>query len=286
MDVSIIIPVQDSEIELLAASLEGVFAQRYGEGGIEVIVVRYGAVSSRELPPVPAGHDVQVLAVNQPSPYAARNLAASRATGEALLFTESGCVPEPDWVRAHVATLRDGAATISVGHVAPARSTRSVDLFLSYENVRDAWVFASPYWQHYFGRPKNMAVTRHRFETHGPFVEVMRGADSKLVQRIAREISCSEVGLTQGAIVRQQSVRGLPSCYRDRFRHAFALRKHRSGHAAPIPLEQRIRLFRETLAERRYGVVSAAALFLFLGAGILTFRVGGLAAAIAERTNR
>ena len=286
MDVSIIIPVQASEMDLLAASLEGVFAQRYAEGAIEVFVVRYGTASASELPPLPDGRDVPVLAVDHPSPYAARNLAASRAAGEALLFTEPGCVPEPDWVSAHVATLRNGAATISVGHVAPARSTRSVDLFLSYENVRDAWVFGCPHWQHYFGRPKNMAVARRRFETHGPFVEVMRGADSKLVQRVAREISCSEVALTQAAIVRQQSVRGLPSCYRDRFRHAFALRKHRSGHAAPIPVEQRVHLFRETLAERRYGSVSAAALFVFLGAGILTFRLGGLAAAIAERTNR
>ena len=286
MDVSIIIPVQESEMNLLAASLEGVFGQRYGDGGIDVIVVRYGAAGPRELPRVPAGRDIRVLAVNHSSPYAARNLAASRATGEALLFTEPGCVPDPDWVAAHVGTLRDGAATISVGHVAPARSTRSVDLFLAYENVRDAWVFASPYWQHYFGRPKNMAVARRRFETHGPFVEVMRGADSKLVQRVAREISCREVALAQRAVVRQQSIRGLPSCYRDRFRHAFALRKHRSGHAAPIPLEQRVRLFRETLAKQRYGAGSAAALFLFLGAGILTFRVGGVAAAIAERTKR
>jgi Glycosyl transferase family 2 len=282
MDVSIVIPVQASELDHLAASLGGVFAQRYAAGRIEVFVVQYGAASPIRLPAMPGGREVQVLAVGHPSPYAARNLAASRATGDALLFTEPGCVPDPDWVSAHVAALRDGPATISVGHVAPGRSTRSVELFLSYENVRDAWVFACPTWQHYFGRPKNMAVARRRFETHGPFVEVMRGADSKLVQRVARELSCSEVVLTQGAIVRQQSVRGLPSCYRDRFRHAFALRTHRSGHAAPIPLEQRVLLFRETLAERRYGPVGAAALFLFLGAGILTFRLGGWAAAAAD----
>jgi len=286
MDVSIIIPVQASESDLLAGSLGGVFAQRYDAGRIEVFVVQYGAAAPTPLGPIPDGRDVQVLAVDHPSPYAARNLAASRATGEVLLFTEPGCVPDPDWVSAHVATLRDAAATISVGHVAPARSTASVELFLSYENVRDAWVFGCPHWQHYFGRPKNMGVSRRRFETHGPFVEVMRGADSKLVQHVAREISCSEVALTKGAVVRQQSVRGLPSCYRDRFRHAFALRTHRSGHAAPIPLEQRMQLFRDTLAQRGYGPLRATALFLFLGAGILTFRLGGLAASLAAHTKR
>jgi hypothetical protein len=110
----------------------------------------------------------------------------------------------------------------------------------------------------------------------------MRGADSKLVQRVAREIACGEVALTQNAVIRQVVVRGLPSCYRDRFRHAHALRTHRSGHAAPIALDQRIRLFRETLAERGYGPLRAAGLFVLLGAGILTFRLGGWTAAAAR----
>ena len=40
MDVSIVIPVQASELDLLPASLGGVFAQRYDAGRIEVFVVQ------------------------------------------------------------------------------------------------------------------------------------------------------------------------------------------------------------------------------------------------------
>jgi hypothetical protein len=282
MDVSVIIPAQAWEGPELAASLEGVFAQRYDAGRVEVFVVQYDGGSA--LPPVISpSRGVRLLAVDHPSPYVARNLAASSATGDVLLFTEPGCVPEPDWAAAHVARLRDSAVTVSVGHVAPARMTRLVGVFLSYEGVRDAWVFSCPTWNHYFGRPKNMAVARHRFQTHGPFAEVIRGADSKLVQAVARELSCDEVGLAPRAIVRQQSVRGLPSCYRDRFRHAFALATHRSGHAAPISLERRVQLFRDTLDQRRYGPVTGATLLALLAGGILTFRLGGLAGRIARR---
>jgi hypothetical protein len=103
-------------------------------------------------------------------------------------------------VAAHVARLSAAPVTVSVGHVAPAVSTRLVDLFCSYETVRDEWVFSGASWRHYFGRPKNMAVARRRFESHGPFVEVARGSDSKLVQKVASEVSCDEVGAT-GAIV-------------------------------------------------------------------------------------
>jgi hypothetical protein len=280
MNASIIIPVQDSEAEPLSATVQGALAQRDHGGGIEVVVAAYGGAERRALETASLDPRVRVLSVDDPSPYAARNLAVTRTTGDAILFTEPGCVPDADWVSAHVTALRTPGVSVSVGHVAPSRPTWLVDVFMSYESVRDAWVFSCDSWQHYFGRPKNMAIARRRFESHGPFMEVMRGADSKLVQRVARELSCAEVALTQAAVVRQQAVRGLPSCYRDRFRHARALRIHRSSHAAPIPLDQRVRLFRETLERRGYGPATAATLFVLLGAGIGAFRVGGWAGAV------
>jgi hypothetical protein len=83
--------------------------------------------------------------------------------------------------------------------------------------------------------------------------------------------------------VRQQAVRGLPSCLRDRFGHARALRLHGSGHAAPIRLEDRIRIFRTTVARRGYGPVASVVLLAFLAAGIITYRLGGAAARFARQ---
>ena len=278
MNVSVIIPWQRSDAPLLGGTLRGVRDQRYGDGRVEVFLVEYGAAAGATKPTVPDGLDVHMDSIVHPSPYAARNLASSRASGEVLLFTEPGCVPDPHWVAAHVAALRESRASLSVGHVAPSRETWAVSTFLSYETVRDAWVFGGRSWQHMFGRPKNMAVKRSRFESHGPFAEVMRGADSKLVQLVAREVSCDEICHAPLAVIRQEVVRGLPSCYRDRFRHAQALRLHRSSHAAPIPLDERIRLFQDTRRRRGYGPIAAAALLAFLAGGIAAFRLGGASA--------
>jgi hypothetical protein len=284
MDVSVIIPWHPSDAPLLGGTLEGIRDQRYDAGRLVVFVVQYGAgASASAVPPtVPPGLEVRFEAVDHPSPYAARNLASRDAAGEVLLFTEPGCVPDPDWVAEHVKALREGA-TLSVGHVAPARETWAVTTFQSYENVRDAWVFGGRSWRHMFGRPKNMAVARSRFASHGPFAEVMRGADSKLVQLVAREISCAEIRHAPLAVVRQTSVRGLPSCYRDRFVHARALRVHGSSHAAPIPVGDRMELFRRTLAQRGYGLATATALLFMLGAGIAAFRLGGASARFVRR---
>ena len=281
MDVSVVIPAQASEAAPLVETLRGIVDQRYAGGRIEVFVVQYGGGARLELPPG-IGRNVRLMTIDGPSPYAARNLASRTATGEVLLFTEPGCVPDPGWVSAHVSAMRHGI-TMSVGQVAPMRETWALATFLSYEDVRDAWVFAGASWRHLFGRPKNMAIARHRFLSHGPFAEVIRGADSKLVQHVAREVSTREIGHTPAAIVRQRSVRGLPSCLRDRFVHAQALRLHRSSHAAPIHLGDRVRIFRDVVAKRGYGAMTATVLLALLGAGILTFRLGGASARFVRR---
>jgi hypothetical protein len=285
MNASVIIPAQDSEASQLAMTLEGVFAQRYDEGEVDVCVAQYGGGDALDIASIAKGRAIRFVTVHHPSPYAARNLAASTSSGDVLLFTEPGCVPDRHWVRAHVDAARNGA-TVSVGHVAPIHETWVLDTFLSYETVRDDWVFSSASWQHRFGRPKNMAVTRNRFLSHGPFVEVMRGADSKLVQLVARDVSASEVAHAPDAIVRQLSVHGLPSCLRDRFVHARALRIYRSAHAAPIQLSDRIQILRRTMRERDYGVLRSVVLLGSLVTGIMAFRLGGASARFATSAVR
>lgn len=282
MDVVVIIPALESEAVPLAATLEGVRALRYDGGRIVVCVAQYGGGASLATS-LALGNAVRLVAVDGPSPYSARNMGVQETSGEVLCFTEPGCIPDRNWVQAHVAAMRGTGVTVSVGHVGGARETWALSTFSAYEHVRDRWVFAGTSWQHMFGRPKNMAVARHRFASHGPFVEVMRGADSKLVQLVAREVSVREIALTPAAIVRQLSVRGLPSGLRERYAHGQALRVHRSAHAAPIPLAQRVELFRQTIAERGFGGARSAAMFALLAAGIAAFRLGGASARFVRR---
>jgi hypothetical protein len=270
MDVSIIVPVGPVRSNL-EACLAGIAAQEYDAGRIEVFLCGYGGARQ---PAALTSGDVRWLDVRASGPYAARNAGASRATGEILVFTETGCTPEPAWIAEHAACLADAEASISVGRVVPDRPTRLTDLFYSYEDTRDTYVFSSSAWQNYFGRPKNMAVSRRRFLTHGPFLDVQRGADSAFVQKVAREVGCGEIAFSPKSSVRQLSIRGILGCFSDRFRHGHALQKHGSSHAAPIPFEERRRLFRETVERQSYGPLSAWTLSALLIAGILVFRAG------------
>src|SRR5688500_139546 len=112
MNVSIIIPMQASDSRLLLPTLDAIEGQRYDAGRLEVLVAQYGAGAAIDIPVSSFRHQLQVLGVAHASPYAARNLAASESTGDILVFTEPGCVPEPEWVGAHVARLSDAAPTV------------------------------------------------------------------------------------------------------------------------------------------------------------------------------
>jgi len=282
MNVSIIVPTQAGDPHL-DPCLEGILTQRYDAGRIEVLVVQYGSGERVEI--IPSQSDrVRLLTVNHPSPYAARNLAVSQTCGDLLLFTEPDCVPDRDWVRTFVERFDSPAVTVGVGHVAAARGTRLLELFTAYEDRRDAWVFSSDRWSLYFGRPKNMAIARSRFDSHGPFAEVLRGADSKFVQRVAREVCCDEVRLVPDAVVRQLSIRGLPSCFRDRFGHSHALQKHQSSHAEPISLTDRRRILRETVKQNGYGPLSTSVLVALLAAGVFVFRLGSVVGRFSRRS--
>ena len=126
MDVSVIIPAQASEADDLTATLQGVFGQRY-DGRIEVFVAQYGGGAPIAIPA--SANVVRYVAVDHASPYAGRNLAAREGTGDILLFTEPGCVPDPGWVSGHVNAIRDRAISVSVGHVAGMRETWALRTF-------------------------------------------------------------------------------------------------------------------------------------------------------------
>jgi hypothetical protein len=64
------------------------------------------------------------------------------------------------------------------------------------------------------------------------------------------------------------------------------LRIHRSAHAAPIELGDRVQILRRTMRERDYGVLRSAFLLGALATGIMAFRLGGASARLAANSGQ
>ena len=282
MNISIIVPFRNAE-RTLERCVHSLQAQRYPHGAIEIVLVDNG--STDRSPEIAAEfHGIVVFRENHASIYAARNLGARKATGEILMFTQANCLAEPDWVKRHMTALGNPNVSVSIGRLAPIKSTWLLSIFDAYENTRDDWNFGADNWKQYFGRPTNLAIRRKRFEGHGPFEEVLRGGDSLFVQKVAREISCNEVCYCSNAVVKHLALDGIGSYLKYQFHNSRIMCSLHSSHSAPIRVRDRVRLFCKTARKEQYGPIRSTVLLILLALGVLVWKTGQWSAALRPAT--
>ena len=124
--VSVIIPVRNRRT-LLRDALDALDAQSYRD--FEVIVVDDGSDdgSDREAAEHPvAGRPVTVLNTGGTGAVGARLVGVAKSEAELLAFTDSDCVPAPEWLSSAVARIDAGAELVH-GQTRPARRVRPLE---------------------------------------------------------------------------------------------------------------------------------------------------------------
>ncbi|MEE9406316.1 MAG: glycosyltransferase family A protein, partial [Candidatus Aenigmarchaeota archaeon] len=102
---SVIIPAYNAE-KVLPDCLKALKSQ--STRPLEVIIVDDGSKDSTS--DVAKKFGAKVLRPKNKGPASARNLGASKASGDILLFTDADCVPDKDWVKEMMAPFRDKEA--------------------------------------------------------------------------------------------------------------------------------------------------------------------------------
>jgi glycosyltransferase involved in cell wall biosynthesis len=104
--VSVIIPTY-REWYLLKNCLEALSKQTYPTERVEILVINNDPNS-----PPPSdfrtAQNVQILSESQPGSYAARNLGLRHSSGNYIAFTDSDCLPLPNWLEEGVKLLEKG----------------------------------------------------------------------------------------------------------------------------------------------------------------------------------
>lgn len=118
--VSVIVPFRDRR-PLLRELLDGLEAQTFTDAEVILVDDRStdGAADEAEGRAV-GGRPVVVLPHAGDGAVAAREAGVAAAKGRILAFTDSDCVPDPDWLAAGVAAVEAGADLVQ-GHTRPAR---------------------------------------------------------------------------------------------------------------------------------------------------------------------
>ncbi|SEW45135.1 hypothetical protein SAMN04488515_3290 [Cognatiyoonia koreensis] len=133
---------------------------------------------SLSLPP-----NARVVWESKPGSYAARNAALQVAQGDAVFFTDSDCIPEPDWIANGLDPLENHPDITRFGGAVklfPAKKDWTTpELYDRVFNLRQ-----ERYVVHGYAATANLLVRRSVFEAVGPFnAELMSSGDKEWNQR-------------------------------------------------------------------------------------------------------
>jgi glycosyltransferase involved in cell wall biosynthesis len=220
---------------------------------------------------------IKLLSETKQGSYAARNRGVAESRGHIIAFTDSDCVPCPEWLdKISAAMSSPGVGIVQGGRL---YSTDSAGMFLleAYESERAFYTFSGKLNGLYYGYTNNMAVRRDVFDRCGPFVEIMRGADSIFVNRAVEDYSSEVIRYVPDAAIRHLEITGVPDYLRKRFiygrslQHNYDIRKrtHRK-----MTISERYGIIRSTIERKKYNFLESAHLVLLVSAGIVFFMSG------------
>lgn len=162
---SVIVPVRDNP-EGIRALLDQLGSQTLPREAFEIVIGDDGSQDASASDCASADDRVRVEVGPPRTSYAARNRAARAARGRILAFTDSDCLPDPEWLeRGCEALARADVAAGEVTFTAPETPTvwslLTVDMYLDQaRNVRLTQAVTA-----------NLFVSRAMFETVGGFDE-------------------------------------------------------------------------------------------------------------------
>ena len=181
--VSVVIPVHDGAARL-PSLLEALAGQTAPKDSFEVIFV--DDASTDGTPEVIRASRIAEVLVSpsRRGSYAARNLGLTRARAGIVAFTDSDCIPAPDWIETGLAQIELTGADLLAGRVDIPLGDRP-----SVAALVDAWRFLDQrrWVRQNFGATANLWVRQEVFLRVGRFSEeLISGGDAEFGHRATR----------------------------------------------------------------------------------------------------
>lgn len=282
MKFSIIVPVFNTSAHL-ERCLEALRAVDHPSSDFEILVVDNN--STDRCPEILArAPDIRVFRESKQGSYAARNHAVREARGEFLAFTDSDCMPLPDWLGAMEASFRDPRCQVVLGPRLSESRSRLVRLIAEYETEKCERIYRSNAPEMYRGFTNNMGVRRSAFDRFGPFLEIPRGADTIFTRRVATGLGCEAVRFERSMRVIHAELETLAAYYEKMYLYGRSRQVNRDlSHSKSLGVRDRGRALAECLREGNYSLLESIAFVpLFLG-GVVAWHLGGIAGRFAPR---
>ncbi len=275
MDISVIVPFRNSEA-WLEACIQALLNQTYSEGRCEYIFVDNGSQDGSAA--IVRRHAaVRLLAEAKRGSYAARNRGLQEASGEIVAFTDSDCVPRPDWLEEIARSMRDPGVEIVLGRREYPADSRAMQLLAGYDAEKVRHIFSGCPREQYYGYTNNMAVRKSFLDAMGPFLEIQRGADTIFVKRAVNQNGCSILRYAPDVRVIHLEMTSVWKWCRKMLVYGRSHQNYRRIVASrSLSSEQRLKIVRRLAATNRLSVLDCAKLSMILAAGMVHWFTGRL----------
>ena len=270
---SVIVPFFNAAPHIRAC-VEGLLAQDFPSSNYEILMVDNNSTDGSARIVAEYGR-IRLLAEPTQGAYVARNLAAATAQGPFLAFTDPDCVPCRGWLSSFANAFADPRTLIGLGIRRPALEGTLLSRVADYENMKDRLVLESDEKTAYYGFANNMTIKREAFDRYGPFLERRRGADTIFVRRVVDADSCDRVVLVPSAEVRHLELASVVTYFRKMLIYGRSRQLYRRvATTRPLSVDERLRVFRETVERHKYSVVARVQLMSVLSLGMAAWTLG------------
>jgi glycosyltransferase involved in cell wall biosynthesis len=275
MDISVIVPFHNSET-WLEACIQALLNQTYVEGRSEYIFIDNNSTdgSAAIVRRYPA---VQLWSEPKRGSYAARNRGLREASGEIIAFTDSDCVPRPDWLDQIARSMRDPGVELVLGRREYPAGSRAMQLLAGYDSEKVRHIFSGCPREQYYGYTNNMAVRKSLLDAMGPFLEIQRGADTIFVKQAVNRYGCGILRYAPDVRVIHLEMTSVWQWCRKMLVYGRSHQNYRRIVASrSLSSEQRLKILRRVGATNQLSVIDYARLSVILAAGMVHWFTGRL----------
>ncbi|VAX34890.1 hypothetical protein MNBD_UNCLBAC01-1529 [hydrothermal vent metagenome] len=224
--ISIVVPAYNCQ-KTISKTIEAILNQSYAS--IELIIVDDG--SSDATAKVVEQFDVNYLYQNNAGPAAARNQGAKEACGEIILFTDSDCVPQKNWVEKIVSGFKEPEIGVVAGSYGIA-NPKNILARCIHKEILFRHHYLMPQYPKVFGS-YNFGIRKKIFEKVRGFNGAYRyasGEDNDLSYKILK--SGYKIYFERNALVDHFHPVCLKKYLQEQYRHGFWRVKMYAEHPA------------------------------------------------------
>jgi glycosyltransferase involved in cell wall biosynthesis len=272
-EISVIVPFYNVQ-EYLDQCIEGLLAQNYPKDKYEIILVDNNSTDdSAEI--AKRYHGVKLLLETKQGSYAARNCGIRVAKGKILAFTDSDCIPTPNWLSSIVKAMKNPHVGLLLGNRRYASNSPALAMMEKYEFERIAYITSQEVKEFYYGYTNNMAVRRSLFEQLGLFQERFRGADTTFVRQVVDKLGCSAVQSDPNIEVLHLEINGIVHHYQKCLTYGRSYEfTNQLNKRRPLPKLASWQIYRQTCQKYKMSFQEQLILLFTIVVSVLSYSFG------------